>query len=553
MSTDTESRERTRSDLVRGESTTVEYLGGSFAVLGTVVALLGVWLLDGQTGLQTPVAGTDVGTLVGVGSVVLAVGLFVLGSLSRTDALETTPGRTGGAGVAAGFALLWFVVGSLVGAQTLGLSTLWPVLGVFAAAFGAAASLVPREDVGTTLQPALIALLAGVVVLSGAIDASWTWQPGGLAATFTADLAVALVAVTAGMLGAWTGARAYRGFGARGRQASAYMLVSANAAAMVVLLGVIVTFVAVNGWSTMTRGIKYGLFWGPVWWTHVPVADTWVIVKGPILWFYWPFAMNGYALFNDINGIAPAIIGTVWLVAGAVVFALPLGVGAAVFLTEYAERGPFTRVVEVATDGLWSTPSIVYGLFGLAFLVPRLGDGKSILAGQLVLGFMFLPLVVITSREALNNVPDEYRDASAALGVSKWQTIKSVVLPAAMPGVITGAILGVGRIAGETAPILLVTGGGVFPSRGPDVLGGFEVTTWVGTQFPFVYVNVSNDVLLEASSALPYQLYAIITAGLQGNNLDFAWGTALVLLLVVLSFYAVGIASRVYFRKKLQA
>jgi phosphate transport system permease protein len=543
----------TRGDLVRGESRTVEYLGGSFAVLGAVVALLGVWLLDGATTLATPVLGTDLGTLLGVGSVVLGVGLLTVGALSRTDALTTTPDRYGGAAVAVGFGLLWFAVGGLVGAQTLGLATLWPVVAVLAGALGAAAAIVPREDVGTSLPPALLALLAGVVVLSGVIDASWTWQPEGLSATLTGDLAVGVVGIAVGLLGAWTGARAYRGFGARGRQASAYMLVGANAAAMVVLLAVIVTFVAVNGWATMTEGLRYGLFWGPVWWTWVPGLNQYVIVEGPILWFHWPFAMNGYALFNDINGVAPAIIGTVWLVAGAVLFALPLGVGAAVFLTEYAERGAFTNLVEVATNGLWSTPSIVYGLFGLAFLVPRFGNGNSILAGQLVLGFMFLPLVVITSREALKNVPDEYRDASAALGVSKWETIKSVVLPAAMPGVITGAILGVGRIAGETAPILLVTGGGVFPSNGADVLGGFEVSAYVGGQFPYVFVNVSNDVLLEASSALPYQLYAIITAGLQGNNLDFAWGTALVLLLVVMSFYAVGIASRVYFRKRLQA
>jgi phosphate transport system permease protein len=541
-----------RDDLIREESRTVEYLGGTFAVLGAVVALLGVWLLDGATNLATPVLGTDLGTLLGVGATVLGFGLLAVGSLSRSDAIETSPDRNGGLAVAAGFGVLWFVVGSLVGSQTLGMSTLWPLFGILLGALGAAAAIVPREDVGTSLPPALLSLLTGVVVLTGVIDQSWVWQPAGISATFTGDIALALVGLTVGLLGAWTGARAFRGFGSRGRQSSAYMLVSANAAAMVVLLAVIVGFVLVNGWAAMTEGIRYGLFWGPVFWQWVPGLDQYVIIHGPIVWFHWPFAMNGYALLNDVNGVAPAIVGTVWLVAGAVLFALPLGVGAAVFLTEYAERGRFTQLVEVATNGLWSTPSIVYGLFGLAFLVPRLG-GKAILAGQLVLGFMFLPLVVITSREALKNVPDEYRDASAALGVGKWETVKSVVLPAAMPGIITGAILGVGRIAGETAPILLVTGGGVFPSRGADVLGSFEVSTYVGTQFPFVSIGVSNDALLEASSALPYQLYAVITAGLQGNNLDFAWGTALVLLLVVMSFYAVGIASRVYFRRKLQA
>ncbi|WP_020220952.1 phosphate ABC transporter permease PstA, partial [Halarchaeum acidiphilum] len=226
------------------------------------------------------------------------------------------------------------------------------------------------------------------------------------------------------------------------------------------------------------------------------------------------------------------------------VFAVPLGVGAAVFLTEYAGQSRFTQLVEVSTNGLWSTPSIVYGLFGWAFLVPRLGNGFSILSGQLVLGFMLLPLVIITSREALTSVPNAYRDASAALGVGKWETIKSVVLPAAMPGVTTGIILGIGRIAGETAPILLVAAGSPFPSDAPNVLTSFQLSATP----PFV----TNDALLQATSALPYQLYAVITAGVN-KNAGLAWGTALVLLLVVLSFYAIGIASRIYFRKRLEA
>jgi len=169
------------------------------------------------------------------------------------------------------------------------------------------------------------------------------------------------------------------------------------------------------------------------------------------------------------------VVGTLWLVFGAVLFAVPLGVGTAVFLTEYAERERVTQIVEVATNGLWSTPSIVFGLFGLAFLVPRISGGNSIFVGQLVLGFMLLPLVLITSREAILAVPDDHRGASAALGVTKWETIRSVVVPAAMPGTITGVILGVGRIAGETAPLLLlVFGGAPYPNSTPDVIGAFE-------------------------------------------------------------------------------
>jgi phosphate transport system permease protein len=242
------------------------------------------------------------------------------------------------------------------------------------------------------------------------------------------------------------------------------------------------------------------------------------------------------------------VLGTVWLVIGAVVVAVPLGIGSAIFLTEYVERGRITQVVEVVTNGLWSTPSIVFGLFGLAFLMPRLsGGGRSLIVGQVVLGFMLLPLVMITSREAILSVPDEYRDASAALGVTRWQTIRSVVLPAAMPGVITGVILGVGRIAGETAPLILVFGGPPFPSDNPAVLKSFEF----GLQPPFI----TNEALTQAGTALPYQLYTSITAGVWGKDIytttEFGWGTALVLLGVVLLFYGIGVGSRMYFERKL--
>jgi len=257
----------------------------------------------------------------------------------------------------------------------------------------------------------------------------------------------------------------------------------------------------------------------------------------------WPFVMESeLPLAPDSGGIFPAIVGTVWLVVGASMFAVPLGVGAAVFLTEYAEQGYFTSVVEVATNALWSTPSVVFGLFGAAFLLPRFAGDTSLIAGQLVLGFMLLPLVLITSREAIKSVPDEYRDASAALGVSRWETIRSVVLPAAMPGVITGVILGVGRIAGETAPLILVLGTALNRPEPLDVLGGFEL---LGNA-PFVF----NGALLSETPALPSGIWAIITAGVSGST-SRGWATAFVLLTVVLLFYAIGIVSRTYFRRKL--
>jgi phosphate ABC transporter membrane protein 2, PhoT family (TC 3.A.1.7.1) len=257
----------------------------------------------------------------------------------------------------------------------------------------------------------------------------------------------------------------------------------------------------------------------------------------------WPMILQPYIpLGAEPGGIMPAVIGTVWLVIGASLFALPLGVGAAVFLTEYAEQGRFTAVVEVATNALWSTPSIVFGLFGAAFIIPRLGGNESLMAGMLVLGFMLLPLVLITSRESILAVPDEYRDASAALGVSQWETIKSVVLPAAMPGVITGGILGIGRIAGETAPLILVLGSTLNATESVKVIQGFQFVA----EPPFII----NDQLLAASASLPTQVWAVIAAGVSGSP-EMGWASAAILLSVVLTFYAIGITARTYFRRKL--
>jgi phosphate transport system permease protein len=267
--------------------------------------------------------------------------------------------------------------------------------------------------------------------------------------------------------------------------------------------------------------------------TTVPVPDV-----------RWPFVELGYSFVPEIpNGILPPLLGTFWIVLGATLLGVPLAVSAAVYLSEFADSRGFTRVVETATNALWSTPSVVYGLFAFSFVVLELGVSQSILAGQLVLAFMLLPLVLITSREAIVAVPDEYRDASAALGATQWQTIRSVVLPAAVPGILTGVILGIGRIAGETAPILLVVSSRLNAREAPHVLRGFR---FVGSP-PFV----TNDALLSSSGALPLRIWTIISHGV-GAPMAQGWGAAFVLLLLVLGFYAVGIATRKHFRRKLE-
>lgn len=218
------------------------------------------------------------------------------------------------------------------------------------------------------------------------------------------------------------------------------------------------------------------------------------------------------------GGIFPAIIGTVYLVLGTMTFALPLGVGSAIYLNEYAKRGKLTKIIRLAILNLAGVPSVVYGLFGLGLFVFFLGFGTSILAGSLTLACLILPVIITASEEALKSVPQDYRAASLALGATKWQTIRHVVLPHAMPGILTGAILGIGRAAGETAPILL-------------------------TVVAFFLPRLPKSAFDQAM-ALPYHLYIIST---QVPNMPegIQYGTALVLLGVISIFFIIATTIRI--------
>jgi len=223
------------------------------------------------------------------------------------------------------------------------------------------------------------------------------------------------------------------------------------------------------------------------------------------------------------GGIFPAIVGTVYIVSGAIVFALPTGLLAAIYLSEYAKDNFLTRIVKLAIVNLAGVPSVVYGLFGLALFVGFLKFGVSILSGSLTLGIMILPLIITTSREALESVPYSFREVSLSLGASKWQTIRYLVLPNAISGILTGTILGLGRAAGETAPIL------------------FTVAAFYLPQLP--------RSIFDQAMALPYHLYVIST---QVPNVDekIKYGTALVLMVLVLFMNLVAIIIRYRFRKK---
>ncbi|MDZ5812173.1 phosphate ABC transporter permease PstA [Halorubrum sp. AD140] len=496
------------------------FLTAATAGVATLVAVLGCVGIVRASPEGTLFAGAGSYDLFAALLAVVGVGLLVAGLGSATGRFETDPDEWTTAPVALCFGSIAGIAAALVASETLGFgSVVWVPVGLLAALGGIGAILFSREDLGTTVPPAALSLGVAAVVFADVIGPGWLWEPANLSGAFTPQVVVPALSIVCGLLGAWSAASAHGRFGTMGRQRGARMLVSLNAFAMIAVLVVLVLFIVQRGFAPATQGFQ--------------------------LWpFEWPFVTNNFSFRPErVTGIYPAIVGTAWVVVGAVFVGVPLAVGSAVFLTEYTDNRRLEQIVEVATNGLWSTPSVVFGLFGYAFLVPRFGNSTSILAGMLVLGFMLLPLALITSREAIKAVPDEYRDASAALGVSKWQTTKSVVVPAAAPGIVTGVILGVGRIAGETAPILLVMAGGLRDDA-PNVLGSFEFTSAP----PYV----ANDALLTSAPTLPYQLYASITAGVSGENAEaIGWATALVLLLVVLSFYAIGIGTRAYFRRRL--
>ncbi len=227
------------------------------------------------------------------------------------------------------------------------------------------------------------------------------------------------------------------------------------------------------------------------------------------------------------GGILPCIMGTFYLCAITIMTALPIGVASAIYLNEYATRGKLIRVIRMGINNLAGVPSIVFGLFGFAFFCIVLNIGVSMLAGGLTLGVMTLPVIIASSEEALKTVPDSYRQASLAMGATKWQTIYKIVLPAAFPGIITGAILGLSRAAGETAPIMY-TGAVFFSPQMPNS--------------PF-----------DAVMALPYHIYVLATAGTNiAETRHLQYGTALVLIALVFTMNLMAIIIRSRIRKKIK-
>ena len=247
------------------------------------------------------------------------------------------------------------------------------------------------------------------------------------------------------------------------------------------------------------------------------------IISNGIWAISWEFLTEPPKNLGREGGIFPAIVGTFYLITGAILIALPIGLCAAVYLTEYTKSGLLTGVIRSAVELLNGTPSIVFGLFGFAFLVLFVGLGVSMITGQIILALMILPIIIRTTEESLKTIPMSMREGSLALGATKWQTIRKIVLPLAVPGIVTGAILGIGMVAGETAPIM------------------FTAVT-----FSQRYTPAPTDIF-EPVMALPYHLFALATE-IPDSELNQA-GTALVLLVLVIGFYSIAILIRNRYKK----
>ena len=227
------------------------------------------------------------------------------------------------------------------------------------------------------------------------------------------------------------------------------------------------------------------------------------------------------------GGIMPAIIGTFYLMVGTAIVSIPVGIITAIYLNEYAGNPKILKIIRLAINNLAGVPSVVFGLFGLSLFVIFLDFGTSIIAGSLTLGVLSLPVVIRSTEEALKTVPGEYREASLSLGATKWQTIYKIVLPNALPGILTGVMLSLGRAAGETAPIMFTAAAFFTPS---------------------LPTSIFSDVM-----ALPYHIYVLATAGVHiQETRHLQYGTAIVLIMLVLLLNATALVMRYKFRKRLK-
>mgnify|MGYP001204423520 FL=1 len=265
-------------------------------------------------------------------------------------------------------------------------------------------------------------------------------------------------------------------------------------------------------------GVVYGLFLLSVCVGIVGLlALLYEVLTTGLPWLNWQFLTDYPSRHPEEAGLFSALMGTVWLMAMTAIFTVPVGVGAAIYLEEYAPRNLFTRIIEINVANLAGVPSIVYGLLGLALFVTWFELGRSILAGSMTLSLLVLPIVILASREAIRAVPDSYRQAAYAMGADQWQVIKGVVLPSALPGILTGTILAMSRAIGEAAPVLAISA--------------------------LVYLTFIPSHPMERFTVLPIQIYNWVSRP-QDEFRGLAAAGIIVLLVILLSMNAIAVFLR---------
>jgi len=320
-------------------------------------------------------------------------------------------------------------------------------------------------------------------------------RPLGLGASIGYGIAYPLLVLAAAVLGIKDCINILYGFNAKGSEELIFLIIRFSAIIAILLLGGILFIIIYQGIGVIS----------------------------------WEFLTTPARKLGTAGGISTAIVGTFWMVLGAMIVSSPLGIAAAIYLHEYSRSLRLNRAVTIAITVLNGVPSVVFGLFALAFLVNLFG--VSLLTGSLILGLINIPTIILTSQEALKSVPNSLREGSMALGASKWQTIKKVVLPSAMPGVLTGVIMGVAKASGETAPIM------------------WTAVTFTSTPVQ-TYYGVIPD-LLQPVNNLDYHLLNLIYFLGAWDVEANAWGTALVLIALVLGTNMLAIVVRNHYRKKI--
>jgi phosphate transport system permease protein len=334
------------------------------------------------------------------------------------------------------------------------------------------------------------------LVYSGALNPSFViHRPFGVGASFDYAFIFPLLVFFASLLCIKDALNIVYGYSARGREALIFLAIKLSAVLSLLLLGGILFIIIYKG--------------------------IWVI--------NWEFLTTSHRRLGQAGGISTAILGSLWMVLGAMIVSSPLGIGAAIYLHEYSKSQRLNRLITIAVSCLNGVPSVVFGLFGLAFLVTFFG--VSLLSGSIILGLINIPTIILTSQEALRSVPNSLREGSMALGATKWQTIRKVVIPSAMPGILTGVIIGVAKASGETAPIM------------------WTAVTFTATPVQMIY-GVIPDVFQPVNN-LNYHLLNLIYFLGAWDVESRAWGTALVLISLVLGTNMLAIVVRNYYRKRI--